>query len=74
MPRIWEVEGSRRSEITNASKNDYWVRAARQRGVLPLGPEPGAATLRAVAAARRGARCGWERLDRAARGAVLVLL
>ena len=26
VPRIWEGEGSRRSEIMNASNNDYWVR------------------------------------------------
>ena len=25
VPRIWEGEGSRRSEIMNASNNDYWV-------------------------------------------------
>ena len=25
VPRIWEAEGSRRSEIMNASNNDYWV-------------------------------------------------
>ena len=35
VPRIWEGEGSRRSEILNASNNDYWVAGAYRYGQMP---------------------------------------
>ncbi len=40
VPRIWEGEGSRRSEILNPINNDYWVRS------LPLVASGAAATSR----------------------------